>query len=193
MKHVIPDEIISLYGILAVSRLSAKNAEEALSKLPDVVEVLEKTDTTKSVKARISISDLDVENSGYEDELQDWLYKDFENLIPKWPPKTKPVPPIADIPTIPNDTLCDRIRGRLFATILEIRTQTELAEGLETLIEGFGKNAHPLVQIFAALFKVGLAEVRDRIATLEIRQSRLQLQSDILGCDPINEFVRVWK
>lgn len=159
MSQQFPDEIIDLYGTMAVSRIATARTKAVYATMPKFADALKTRPPAQS--KQISIDDLDVENGGMDDEFEDFMREGFEGLIPGGP-TGKPFPPI---PLPPPDP-CGQIRRALATANEELATQLEQQARLQALVDALGKSAHPLIVIFAALFKLALEEVSQRVQDL---------------------------
>ena len=165
MKNTIPSELVTLYGTIAISRIATVQTNNMLKAMPDVGEVLKKVKDAKNTPQTKSINDLDVENGGMGQEFEDFMTAGFETLVPGAGDfKQKPFP-IFDIPD--SVRICGRILRGLNQAREEREIQQDAAEKLEALVSALEKNAHPLVVLFAALFKAALQEVQNRLQELD--------------------------
>ncbi|MBD3663246.1 hypothetical protein [Sulfitobacter aestuariivivens] len=158
---VIPLEIVTLFGTVAVSRIAAMKTKAVLDQMPDVRKALDQLPKERGQTK--SLGRFDVENGGMEDEFEEFMTHGFETLIPDFrnPPTKFPVPEIPE-----NVLLCARVLRALRDAVEEQRIQREAVEDLQSLVDGLGSSAHPLIQIFVALFKAGLSEAQARLDEL---------------------------
>ncbi len=165
MKEVIPKELVTLYGTMAISRIATVQTNAKLDAMPDVLEMLKKVSNDKTPIKKISINDLDVENGGMDDEFDDFMRAGFEQLIPGFG-RLRPRPfPVPTLP--PGVILCGKILRGLSQVRDERAVQQQAADDLSKIIDAFSKTAHPLIILFAALFKAALKEVQERLEELD--------------------------
>lgn len=164
MKETIPNELVALYGTIAISRIATVRTNATLTAMPEVQEALNKVSKDTNTPKKISLSDFDVENGGMDQEYEDFMTAGFETLIPA-PGGMKPRP--FPIPRLPEGVrICGKILRGLRIAEDEREVQREAAEKLQALVNALSKSSHPLVLLFAALFKAALQEVQDRLQEL---------------------------
>ncbi|MEO9875756.1 MAG: hypothetical protein ABJM26_22795 [Anderseniella sp.] len=160
MKNPIPEEIIALYGTIAVSRIARKKTKMTLEKLPKVQKILKKSSQTKTKMAK-SIADFDVESGGMSDEFEDFMREGFLCLIPDedCPDPDKWRGP--DLP--PGAFICAEIRIHAENLLEEFAIQSQVEQQLEMLVAALDTNSHPLIQLFAVIFKTSLEQTQERL------------------------------
>ncbi|MEX1364027.1 MAG: hypothetical protein AB1Z98_12930 [Nannocystaceae bacterium] len=184
MKNAIPDEIITLYGTVAISRIATATTKAHLAKMPEVQKTLSKIkneDIEEYMKKANPLDDFDVENGGIDEEFEDFMRKGFEMLIPDFG-SLRPAIPLPIPPLPPHVILCARILSALARSRSERRIQAQSAERLQALVDGLSRNPHPLIVLLAALFKAALQEVQDRLAELDALIAGLRLSAVMNDC-----------
>ncbi|NOR64265.1 MAG: hypothetical protein GQ535_17485 [Rhodobacteraceae bacterium] len=115
-----------------------------------------------------------------DQEFEDFMTDGFESVVPGFGGWTvKPFP----VPIIPDSVLrCVKILRALNTAREDRKLQQEAADKLEQLVNALGENAHPLIILFAALFKYGLQEVQDRVQELDDLIDGLMRSGFAEGC-----------
>ena|GEM_PF-2115647 len=185
MKHIVPDEVIDLYGIIATSKILTARTEATYAQLPAVAEIIEKARSSRGQK-RYSLSDFDVENAGDEDAIQDWLYEGFLGPDDLGGIKKPPAEIIEIPPELIRERVCGQLRAAYWSAWFAFRGHAENAERLERLVSKLKKNAHPLVQIFAALFKAALQDAQEKMQQLGAEMEALRDQARSADCPPLD-------
>jgi len=162
MAQQFPEEVISLYGTMTVSSIAAGHTKATYAAMPKIQEALKERGPAKATAKAGLTNPFDVEISGNEDDINDWLYEGFLPMIPgPGDIIRKPFPPI----TIPPEIKwCAQIMRSLRAAQAELEIQRENQERAERLVAALDGNAHPIVVLFWALFKAGLEKINERVA-----------------------------
>jgi len=180
MKYPIPEEVIELYGIMAVSKIARKKTKLRQNKLPKVLEALKKR-SGDSGKAAKTLANFDVETGGMSDEFEDFMREGFLCLIPdedcpdpaKWPGPD----------FTPPDLTCAQIRIAADDLLEEHSIHLQAAQRLRVLVDALDKNAHPIIIILAALFKAALEDAEARMAEIAQDFADLVQSAEVNGCD----------
>ncbi|MDJ0639292.1 MAG: hypothetical protein QNJ20_10680 [Paracoccaceae bacterium] len=183
MKNFLPNEAIDAFGAAALARQAAVQLEALMKRTPELAKIL---DNSKGVKAESQSNPFDVEISGDEDEIQEWLTEGFLT-IDDIGDIGKPIFPMPDLP--PRDP-CDAIQAALRSAVINLAVQQRTVDQLQSLVDGLGKNPNPIVVIFAALFKGMLEEataVRNQAAELV---GDLRAEARRQGCTIFEVLVR---
>lgn len=174
MNKYFPDEALQAFGAMALSRQASVQLKASLERVPELKKIADQSGGAQ----KSSLNPFDVEIAGDEDEIQDWLYEGF--LTPdQIGDIKKPVFPIPDLP--PRDP-CEGIRDALRAAIMTVWLQNQTVANLQTLVDAFDKNAHPIVVVFKALFAAGLEQAEAELAAAQETLRNLQAAARESGC-----------
>ena len=191
MNKELPDKLLELFGCISLSHLATNRLAYIWEKL-DLENTLKPPSREATEKAKSFSNPMDVEISGLEEEVDDWLTDGFESLIPDGSPiKVIPGPRPPSLPPGFDDAVeCARILRALEEVLENMRLQQQIAERLERLEDAFSNNSNPILQLFAALFRSFYNSTQQKIAELDARRQWLVAQAINNECDisvPLNK------